>query len=403
MRQLLLFVVLLCLTALPVHGQDEIPSLSDAASVSMVTILPGPSVEALFGHSALRVEDPELDIDRLYNYGTFDFDDPFFIPKFLYGDLQYFLSVSDGSWLPRYASQFGRPVVEQHLQLSQHQTQQIFEFLEVNARPENRYYRYDFYFDNCSTRILDLFEDVLGDEVDFNYTGELTSSTFRDLLRPYIIGQRHVQSGMNVLLGLPSDERATDREWGFLPDHLYDLFDQGEVMIDGAAVPLVTETDTVAWVEGYERPEPGIDWVALLGWLVAIWSGVLAYREWRSPECIATRLHRWFDGVFLFVAGLIGLALTFLWTISLHTVTHPNLNVLWAWPTHILLLPWLLRARPQPWQRVYLAVACIVAALVVIAWALLPQDLPAVALPLSLALAIRTGSRWHHGGGHLSG
>lgn len=392
-------LLLILLLAWPAQAQPAPPltdePLTDEAAVSLITILPGPSIEALFGHSALRVRDPAAGIDRLYNYGTFDFNDPFFVPKFLYGDLEYFLSVSSGRVLPRYADVQGRPVIEQHLDLGLEQRQAVFSFLENNARPENRAYRYDFYFDNCSTRILDVFEDTLQDAVDFGYAPGPTQDTFRDLLQPYIVGQRHVQTGMNVLLGTPSDAYATERERAFLPDYLLGLFDQATVVVEGQTQPLVARTDTVAWVEGYERATPGLPWMALLGWLVAFGAAWRTYREWRAPDVGGRRASRWLDAGLFGVAGVVGVALSFLWLISLHTVTHPNWNILWAWPTHAIVVFWLARCRVPAWLCTYVGVAAVVGLIGAIGWPLWPQELPTIALPLSLALSLRAGSHWY--------
>jgi hypothetical protein len=148
--------------AAPLSAQP--PRLSAESEVSMVTILPGDPVYSMFGHSALR-HDPAQNIDRLYNYGTFDFSDPLFIPKFAYGHLRYFLSVVPYQRALRAYRQQRRPVLEQTLNLTRTQRTALFRVLQVNARPENRHYQYVFFFDNCSTRVRDALEQALGDAV----------------------------------------------------------------------------------------------------------------------------------------------------------------------------------------------------------------------------------------------
>ncbi|MCY3595665.1 MAG: DUF4105 domain-containing protein, partial [Bacteroidetes bacterium] len=137
--------------------------ISDSARVSILTIYPGDVIYTLWGHSALRIEDPITNIDTSYNYGTFDFRNPLsFILRFAYGELHYRLSLHyspallEHSWLS-----LGRGVVEQRLNMTAEETRALYEYLSTNALPENRVYRYDFLYDNCATRILDALEDAL--------------------------------------------------------------------------------------------------------------------------------------------------------------------------------------------------------------------------------------------------
>ncbi|MFW6202281.1 MAG: DUF4105 domain-containing protein, partial [Gemmatimonadota bacterium] len=143
---------------------QAVPTLTDSVRVSLISILPGDRVYSVFGHSALRVRDPVLGIDRAYNFGTFDFGETLldlagFVARFTYGDLNYRLSVQDpGRMVNGYWRIEGRASVEQLLDLTRAEAQELFRRLEINALPENRYYRYDFFFDNCATRLLDALE-----------------------------------------------------------------------------------------------------------------------------------------------------------------------------------------------------------------------------------------------------
>jgi len=169
----------------PVEGFSD-RLLSESARISLVTILPGKKVYSVFGHNAIRVVDPERGIDVAYNYGTFEFGNPLtFSAKFLYGDLNYRLAKQRyDRMVAYYPSEEGRPLIEQWLDLDADQRETIFRFLEWNALPENAYYRYDFFYDNCATRIRDLFEDVLGSDL----RAELRNPdrTMRQLLDPYL-------------------------------------------------------------------------------------------------------------------------------------------------------------------------------------------------------------------------
>ncbi|MGW8284063.1 MAG: lipoprotein N-acyltransferase Lnb domain-containing protein, partial [Gemmatimonadota bacterium] len=188
---------------------DRVPVLSESAVVSVLTVLPGDRMYSLFGHTIIRVRDPETGLDCGFNYGTFDFPQTLlggagFIAKFAYGELDYELGVSESPLVASdwYWRQERRPTIEQTLALTPDQVRSISAMLWENARPENRVYRYDFFFDNCSTRPRDLFEAVLGPGLEAGL--EDPKLSFRQLLDPYLVGHPGVDLSMDIGLGLPA-------------------------------------------------------------------------------------------------------------------------------------------------------------------------------------------------------
>ncbi len=144
------------------HQAVPHPPLSDQARVSVITCGPGDQIYSVFGHTALRIVDPMHRIDRVYNYGTFDFNTPNFYLKFARGDLAYFLSVTSFDQFV-YAYQLeNRSLSEQVLRLNGAQVQALYNRVEANLRPDQMYYRYQFFADNCTTRIYDLLAQSLG-------------------------------------------------------------------------------------------------------------------------------------------------------------------------------------------------------------------------------------------------
>lgn len=374
--------LLLVLFAAPVSAQ---PLLSDAARVALVTILPGDNVYSRFGHTAIRIEDPGTGIDRLYNYGTFQFD-RLFVFKFAYGQLDYLLSVSDpyASYYA-YAEYEQRSIIEQTLRLTPAERQELFAFLEANARPENRTYRYDFLFDNCSTRPRDAIERVLGNRLHYAGAADSAGATFRELLDPFLTEAPALDTGLDLLLGLPVDRRASAREATFLPDTLRLLFDRAMVQTDSARVSLVSRTDTVFWVgpgtAGRSFPLHAL----LIGLVAVVGIGATVLLRHQEPP----RLLRLFDALLFFVLGVAGLLLAFLWFVSLHHVTGPNLNLLWVWPTHLVAGALLFRRVRPRWLPTYFRGTAVVTALTCLVWLLLPQVLPLALWPLALAAAAR--------------
>lgn len=390
------------------QGQD-VPRLSDQARASMLTILPGDQVYAEFGHSAIRIHDPQRRVDVLYNYGTFNFSDPMFVPKFTYGQLDYFLTTQQYAPMVRRYRQMERPVIEQHLNLTSKQVQQLFRFLQINARPENRMYRYDFLFDNCSTRVRDALERALGAAVAFSDRPDPQTS-FRYLLDPYVADRPLTDLGFDLGLGHPADQIASAREAMFLPEYLFWAFENASVRTPRGPEPLVARTDTLFWVDGYSPRETSFPWPLVLTWLVFGTGAVASAMQMRAAmtsntearssdaESAPTGVPRRWDAILFGIAGLSGVIISFLWFISEHTVTDNNLNIVWALPTHLLLAVFLARGHAllrSVWIRRYLFGSAIATGVLALGWFFWPQGLHEAVLPIAALVSIRSGMLWH--------
>lgn len=378
------FGLLIGLSSLSAAGQSR--PLSEQSQISLITILPGDPIYTFAGHSALRVRDPAQNLDRLYNYGTFNFGDPLFIPKFTYGYLRYHLSVTPYGPMLRFYEQQGRPVIEQRLNLTRAQRSAVYQYLRINARPDNRYYQYDFFFDNCSTRIRDVLTDTLGSTVDFSNVSSPNRS-FRELLDPYVASRPLLDLGFDLALGLPADRTATACEVMFLPEHLMQAFEEAHVSAKGQRRPLVTRTDTVQWVSGYDGMAPAWDWPTWLSTGILLLTG--GWSIWQGATQQLSR--RWGDAILFAGVGLTGLTICYLWFISTYTVTDNNLNLLWAWPTHLLAASVLLRRPTSRALHLYMRVTAGASLLFALGWPFWPQNFHAAVLPLTLAVGIRAG------------
>jgi hypothetical protein len=367
-------------------GNGATSLLSESARISLVTILPGKKVYSLFGHNALRVYDPERGIDVAYNYGTFDFGNPLiFSAKFAYGDLNYRLDPQPYEWMVAfYPVEEGRPIIEQVLDLDPDQREVIFRFLEWNAQPENAYYRYDFYYDNCATRIRDVLEENLGEALQAGAADP--EVTMRQLLDPYLAERSWLHFGMDAGQGLPADAPATWRTELFLPDRLASWAAAARVRAPGGARSLVASTDTIGWTPASAELRAAPNWplflmTAVLG-LVA-WITLLDLRSNRSGRA-------WLDVPFFAVLGLTGLLIVFLWFISLHAVTKRNVNLLWALPTNLALAWATVRCTGKRWVETLLWGTAIAALLFALGWPLWSQEVPLATLPLAVAVTLRT-------------
>jgi hypothetical protein len=359
-------------------------SLSEQAQVSLITILPGEAPEEYFGHSAIRVYDPLNDRDFSFNYGTFHFDS-WFMLKFIYGDLNYFLSIASFPRSLEHYRQRRRPVIEQVLNLTFDQKQELYDFLLNNAREENRYYQYDFLFDNCSTRIRDAIQTVFGQDIQFADKPD-PGLTFRELIALYVHHKPFDRFGIDVLLGSQIDRVAEPWETMFLPDYLMEVFDHASITIDGRDEPLVANTELILTIDDYDQGN-SFPWVSLFTWILFL-AGLLV--TWKGYQADVT-IQRWFDVPLFAVTGLIGLLISFLWFISLHVVTASNLNLFWALPTHLLAVPILIKhSNPGKRMTIYFLATAIVSFILLAGWIFWPQYLPPAVFPLILLLLLRS-------------
>lgn len=362
--------------------------LSDSARVSLLTMLPGDEVYSLWGHNALRIEDAAAGIDRTYNYGSFTFEQPNFVLRFLSGRLDYFLDVGPYEREVRKYQFLERPIIEQTLDLEAETARALYDLLETNALPQNRTYRYDFLRDNCSTRLLDVLDDALEatGQAPVSLPDPATSRTFRDMVRPYAAEHPLVDLGTMLGLGLPMDQEARPREAVFLPDALM-------AALDGATVgdrPLVARRDTVFWIEGAGDLEDAFPWPATLATiLLVVGAGATVSRPRGRPS----RAWRWGDAALLGATGGAGLILLLLWVATDHYVTEANVELLWMWPTHLVAA--VAFAKPSlaaVWQ--WYAWAAVAATAVTFAlWMVWPEPMHIALLPIGLLLSLRLAAR----------
>jgi hypothetical protein len=385
LHRLVALLLILTFSGPAFAAAEEVPT---GPRISLITVSPGDAAYSMFGHSAVRVVDEERDIDWLFNYGTFNFGDPLFIPKFAYGQMDYMLSVD---YFYRsfhsYSAFERRSVVEQELNLTPDQREAMLAFLQQNAMPENRVYRYDFLFDNCSTRPRDVLQVILGPDLRFDDVHD-PERTFRQLIEQYAARMPWLHLGMDVLLGARVDRQATSTEVMFLPDYLFEAFEHAEVRIDGAWQPLVSRTDTL-----YAAPPLPAGGLGPWPWMWALLAlgGALTFAEVLRKQRYRAGVA--FDTALYLVVGLFGLLMFVMWFFTLHDVTAWNMNLLWAWPTHAFVAFALARNRRYDWLPRYFLVSAILSVILVFGWPIWPQELPMPVLPIILLVGARSAGQ----------
>ena len=368
---------------------DAAPPLSDQASVSLLTCVPGAELYSAFGHSAIRVQDPLNQLDRVYNYGTFDFDTPNFYLKFAQGKLNYYLNAYEFRLFVREYQYYKRSFSEQVLNLTPAQAQNIYDFLEFNYLPENRFYQYDFFFDNCATRIGDVFFESLEGDVQLLEKDEPGEKTFRKLLDEYLGEKPWADFGIDLALGSVIDRPATLWERTFLPDYLAEVLDKAEIRTADGMVPLVKGKRNL-----YEAESP----ITPVAWwmyplfpfsILALVIGFFTWKNWKNrPE------RHTGDGILFLLAGIAGLILLLLWVATDHDATKNNWNILWLFPLHLLPGILLLINKKPRWMANYFAIVAGQCWLT-IGWWLIPgitgfsQQFHLAIIPLLLILIMR--------------
>lgn len=362
-------------------------NLSDNAEISVITCGPYQGeVYSAFGHSAFRVYDPTNEIDEAFNYGIFDFNQPNFYLNFARGYLNYKLGVHSYQDFKNHYIDHNRYVHEQVLDLTPAQKQKLFNYLIWNAKPENQSYFYDYFYNNCATKIRDVIATVFEQEVNFDGSYIKTNYSIRDLTDIYLQQQPWGDLGIDIGLGLPMDKKASPYEYMFLPDYIQSGFDHATIKQNSTSIHLVKKTinvfDSLPQDIKGDFPKP-----IYIFSFVALFAIVISVIDFRNRK-----LSNWFDAILFGSAGVLGFLLLLLWLATDHKAAANNLNILWALPTHLIAVIAFIK---QPkWLEKYFLIIMILTAVLLVSWPLLPQHLNATLIPFVLAIAIRSFTQY---------
>ena len=355
--------------------------LSEQANISVLTCGPYDELYSAFGHSAFRIYDPVNNINVTCNYGTFDFNQPNFYLNFALGNNLYKLSIQDYQRFEDVYIYENRFIHEQVLNLTSEQKQKLFAYLQWNAKPENASYYYDYFYDNCSTKIRDVLLEALGKDVIFDKTHITTDYTIRELTDFYLKDLPWGDLGIDICLGLPMDKKAAPLEYMFLPDFVESAFDHASIVQNDSTVALVKEKH-ITYEARASEPANSIPHPLYLSSFIALLGAGLAFWDFKRKKA-----SRWFD-MFLFgAAGLIGILLVLLWFFTNHKAAAMNFNLLWAFPVHFVAA--IAMRRPPKWLTHYFLYTSIVIGLTLLSWSILPQKLHYALIPLVAIIGLR--------------
>ena len=377
MKKIHFFIVLFLSSYFLLPAQEK---LSSKATVSVVTCGPGNVLYSTFGHSAFRIYDPLLGLDKVYNYGAFDFNAPNFYLNFAKGKLTYQLSTSSFNRFLRIYHYENRWVKTQELDLDISEVQAVFDFLENNAKPENKSYQYDFFYDNCSTKIEEVINTVLKEKITFSNSHITTNKTHRDLIADYTKNQKWGKFGIDLALGSVIDKNATKDEYKFLPDYIYQAMNNATLLSNK---PFVKKSTIILKDKKHDEAFSIFQPIVILG-LIALLIMAITYKNYTLKSRT-----KWLDFTLYFSTGIIGIVVLLLWFATSHTATYKNFNFLWAFAPNLVVAFYMLKSKLPKWLVYYNWLLLVLLLVMILLWVLKIQVFNAAIIPLILALSLR--------------
>ena len=297
--------------------------------ISILTCRSGDELYSTFGHTAIRIKNSTRKTDRVYNYGLFSFDTPNFYMKFMRGQLPYLLGGTKMEYFLYEYQRDERSVFEQKLNLANAEKGEIINFLEDNAKPENREYAYDFFYDNCATRIVDVY-GLAGDEII--YGNKVEEKTFRDLLKENLKSLPWSEFGIDIVIGARADQLTNRRHQMFLPSYLMDNLNHASYLKNNEKIALSTKPELIVDFEDKHknRIKKSIPWPLIATLLLLI---VTIFINLKQNK--ATRI---FNKTLIIISGILGFFLLFMWFGTNHGATRDNWNIMWLNPILIFYL-----------------------------------------------------------------
>lgn len=375
-----ILLVLFVLSFTQFHAQLQ---LSKKATLSVVTCGSGEELYSTFGHSAFRVHDALNGIDRIYNYGTFDFNAPNFYLNFAKGKLTYQLSVESFDRFIRIYNYEKRWVKTQVLNLKTLEVQEVFNYLENNAKPENKNYKYDFFYNNCATKIEEVIKIVLKEKVQFTNEHITTQKSHRDLIEDYTNQTLWGKFGIDLALGSVIDKEAKKNDYKFLPDYIYQSFANATIIHNNEEQPLVLKEFSILKFNNQKNS----NFITTPFGIILMLSLFIAFVTFKNHQ--SQKRSKWLDFSIYFTTGLIGIVILLLWFATDHTATYNNYNILWAFAPNLFVSFYMLKTKLPDWLKQYNKLLLLLILIMMVFWVLEIQIFSNALILFLSALAYR--------------
>ena len=374
-------LILLSVFILEIDAQENIEEIPQY-EVSILTIGPGNSLSDAFGHSGIRVIDRVNDYDIVFNYGVYDFNAPNFYGNFVKGRPIYSLGLNNyENFYKNYVNQ-SRQIIEQKLDLSEYKKRVFVNRLITNSKEANKFYEYNYFENNCSTKIADIFNEILEEDIKNEglHKVNVGPNSYRKLVYENINPNSWGALGIDICLGAIIDKNINSQDELFLPYNLKSYFDDlGNSNIRNGNLV----TTSVLFGEYSKYTETLISPIYLLLILSLIIISITYIDYLRRTRSVLL------DSIVLLITGIIGLLLIYLWFFSNHTASAWNYNLLWAIPFNLILFIELLKKKQKKWVISYLKLIIIMLLLMCLHWVVGVQVFNISLISLILALIIR--------------
>ena len=322
-------LTLILVSSAPVAAQEDIPPM-DSVEFSLLTCPPHDEVYSLYGHTAIRYHELRPGgLDWAFNYGVFDFKKPHFVARFVFGLTDYELGAYPYKYFVKEYRRFGSMVTEQVLNLTDEEKMALHDALAINLRPENKIYRYNYFYNNCTTKARDIIESCINGKVEYAGREDYTPS-YRNMVHSMTRNNPWSRFGNDLLLGIKADWKTDLRQQEFLPGNLLYDFDHAQIYSNGSYRPLIKER-RIAVPAGVQIIESGFPLTPLACAAILLAVGiVIFFFEWRKKRAFVL-----WDVLLMITTGTIGIVLT-LMLFSQHPTVSLNLQIILCNP-----LPWL--------------------------------------------------------------
>ncbi len=382
---LLMLLILFPISAFGKTAATDSTYLNDSLKASLLTCSPGQKTYEYYGHTAIRIQNISNQEDYVFNYGLFSFNSPNFIWRFMRGDCQYEVGAAYTAEFLAYYAEQGRAVRELVLNLSQDEAHRLFQALTTNCRPENRSYQYNFFYNNCATKVRDQIEACLKGGII--YTMPVKKQSLRDIIHEYCQGHPWSRFSQDLLLGAEADKEVTRETQEFAPLYLERDISTARTGIGGQAVPLVSKSNEL--VKGHmEKPGPGFP-LTPRTCAIALCALSICFCLWerKHPNSIM-----WgYDLALMLAQGITGCIVAFLFFFSNHPTVNSNWLILLFNPLPLIFLYHTVKAEKRHKQSPYNRIAFVWILLFIISGPFLPQKINIETYLLALCLLIRSG------------
>ena len=359
---------------------------TDSIRFSLLTCAPGTEIYSLFGHTAIRYENYTRCIDVAFNYGMFSFNTPNFIFRFVAGETDYQLGITPYSYFEAEYAMRGSSVYQQVLNLTQSEKERLLTILENNYLPENRIYRYNYFYDNCTTRARDKIEECIEGKVV--YPDSLSGKSYRSIVHEFTAGSPWNEFGIDLCLGAEADKEINKRQQMFSPFYMK-YYASNAYIVDagGTRRPLILDETKIVDVEP-EEVQPGFILSPLMcGALFLALCVVMAWGQWKTQ-----RIWWGWDIVLYGLQGLAGCIIAFLFFFSVHPTVGSNWLLILFNPIPLLYLPFMVYKAVKRKKDYYHVGNMVYLTLFITILPFCGQEFNLTVLPLALGLLVTSAS-----------